>query len=532
MSEDIPEFAEAMSALLAFRQKIFNNLVSGRVKAKLNANHETLQRYADVIDSLTIAPYLIDNVKQKALALQLGVNNIGTGKISQAKLSYVGATENYPKTLDSQVPTGASGRLLPAVSTFVMHQTDALSVVEASNAATWGNLFCVQSGSGGLSDSPNLSNSFYDYYAFSPVGRFRCNCVLTSGRGEFKKYSSINGEATQLVASSGGYTIYVIVDGHFVSSDQNTIAVVPMAVVIPAQPSGAGSVTFLCAGKHVQSDDTGLFVSFAMEGQKYGFCKTHDGVSISSGGTVWTNKTTLTVKVNDVALGYTDPAVGSYEKQAVESATITAHPANNCFLDHWTVDGNYAGMLLTITVNMSTNRVVEAIFTASNFKEAIPNGDVDITQVQVSGKTHGWEAVSDIGAPNDTAWIIGQIVQAWDIAKFTLDVPIFNYNDQFDYVEYWALVKANNGALKGHFKPVLRIDGMWFIDDPIEFPNDGKWYGKNKRYLVNPATNASWTPTTVNALAAGIQLQYDTSGSIPNSNVYCTVLYLHIVYHQ
>jgi hypothetical protein len=61
--------------------------------------------------------------------------------------------------------------------------------------------------------------------------------------------------------------------------------------------------------------------------------------------------------------GTLDFPPGTYEFSAGEEVTVTATPAGNWTLDHWVLDGEETDAGLTLTVEMTTNHEVIAIFT-------------------------------------------------------------------------------------------------------------------------------------------------------------------------
>jgi hypothetical protein len=119
------EYTDALNGLIAFRKKIFAELASGSVKASLAANHETLKKYGDLIDRLSIVPYMFGELKQKALALQISNADVGKGEISQARMEYTGNVGDYP--IDT--PSAISGRTLPEVDQFLYTPPDDMATV-------------------------------------------------------------------------------------------------------------------------------------------------------------------------------------------------------------------------------------------------------------------------------------------------------------------------------------------------------------------------------------------------------------------
>jgi uncharacterized membrane protein len=65
--------------------------------------------------------------------------------------------------------------------------------------------------------------------------------------------------------------------------------------------------------------------------------------------------------------GTTDPPPGSYAYAEGETVTITAYPEEGYQLDHWEMDGVFAGASSTITVTMDSYHAVVAVFTIQTF---------------------------------------------------------------------------------------------------------------------------------------------------------------------
>jgi hypothetical protein len=520
---------------------VFAEIVSGRVKAKLDANHETLQKYGKLIDKITIVPYMFNNVRQKALALRIGDNSIGVGEIAQAELSYSGAHTNYPVLANDTDVLHVKQRDLPSVDKFVynIYQKN-LDLVEKSNEATWSNLFIMQSEIGAFKGDADVSNSFYDYRRFKPVGRMKADVNLSNGNAGFDTWTSVYGEATKLevAAIPDGtdttfvYRIWVIIDSHFRGGSPLTIGVVPLAIILPTQTIGAPVVTFNLGGKRVLSSDVGMYVNFALEGQQMGWAKSHDSVPEPSGDVLWSTPVEITIGVNNVLGGITSP-FGTVEKKAVESLEITALPYSGYALDYWNVDNGNAGVDNPITIDCYKDRSVIAYFIHGNVIVFRPNGNgikIELSTNKVG--IQNWDCVDDVTANDDVDFVWTGISGEWKSDVYTLrsysgDIPV---NALIQYVEVFTKVKSNISPEHNHIKLLMNILGTVYEEAPIQLRNDESWEILHKTYDKNPLTNATWLRSEVASLGAGISLQRVDRVHGDGKFCYCTQLYVHIGY--
>jgi len=96
MDEETPTYNQAVQMLKDFRQRILSDLVSARVNARLDASHDTMQKYLRLLDRISIVPYIFGRIREHALALRINGNDIGSGEMRKITAKYSGTTVDYP----------------------------------------------------------------------------------------------------------------------------------------------------------------------------------------------------------------------------------------------------------------------------------------------------------------------------------------------------------------------------------------------------------------------------------------------------
>jgi PKD repeat protein len=76
---------------------------------------------------------------------------------------------------------------------------------------------------------------------------------------------------------------------------------------------------------------------------------------------------TYTLTITATTGGTTSPAPGTYTFDSGSSVNVTALPSANYFFDHWVLDGSPAGTANPISVLMSNNRTLQAVFSLINY---------------------------------------------------------------------------------------------------------------------------------------------------------------------
>jgi hypothetical protein len=535
MSNVQAEYEEAHNGLVAFRKKIFDELAGGMVRSQIDAGHDTIVKFGSVVDRLTIMPYMFNNVKQKAIALRIGVSDIGEGKIAQAKTSFVGAKGSYPL----QPPNAVTSRLLPSVGVFEFKPSENILVAEKSNEQVWANLFVLQTDINVFVEKPDVSNTYYSYYKFKPVGRVKCTVTPSSGNGKFNDWNDIKGELTKLVVAITPlnatvpvvYTLWVIVDASYFNT-AGECGVVPLIVIIPTPIQGAPSATLLAGGKRLTTDDVGIFAGFVTGGQFAGWTKTHNAVSFGTPVTIWANETLLSIEVNDPLFGTINPPVGNSKHKATEAVVVTATPKSGYIVKEWNLDGANLAVGNSVTVDMYRDHILVCSFIAGTALILRPIADGDHVSLHNYFNNPNWTCVDDV-TPDGSATQVecDYPPSQYDLYKFA--TYAFPPNTVIDSIEVFMRIILENDTDDNKatsWKFVIKSGASTFKDvDNWETIRFG-WKVVSKLYSKNPCTASAWTTSEINALQAGLEL-YLGFKSIDWVSCKCTQVWIQVNHH-
>lgn len=500
------EYTDARNSLVKFRQKVFNEQVSGRIKALLDANHETLEKYSSVINSLSVVPYMFSNVKQKALALKLSGKDVGEGEVRQAKLSYAIGKGSYPITS----PFNVAQRLLPEVDVFKYTPPTDLGLIEKSNEQMWSNLFVLQCSKGTFIEVADVSNVMYDYYKLRPVGRCKFDVLLLSGRPEFTAWDELDGEATILVREltkvgetvRKTYDFYVLVDGNYHNVD-NTLGVVAIALIVTKETALNSNVVLSAGGKRVETVDKGVFACFNTEAKEKGWAKTHDDYGTITKTVVWANPVKLTIMVNDPSMGTTDPAPAEYDKLSIDEVTVTGLPNGGYTIKNWELDGGQYPASDTFLVKCYSDRTLTCVFWAGGVVVLRPNADGDVVGLYRCGGLVNYQMVDEEVSDGDATFVYGD----WTVLKYDLyglPDPSIPSGNVIDFVKVYSRWRRVRRIVSATCKQVLKTHGATYFREQNNLPEDFEWHIVEEQFNVNPYTGLAWTIDEVNALQVGV----------------------------
>jgi len=531
------EYKEAYDGLIRFREKIFRELVSGRVKALLDANHETLQKYGELIDRLTVVPYVFGNIRQKALALQLNSRSLGKGVIAQAKSVYVLDKAEYPIGF----PPKVSARKLPQVDVFIYQPPTDVTFVEKSTEEVWASLFLLQCDHDKFLESADAENVFYDYYKLRPVGKLKVEMDLKSPVAGFENYVKVKGDTVVLVRSvtySGDnqvkdYDVYVFIDGNLVKSD-NSVDIVPFVFVITGDTAGNPEVVIVTAGKHLISSDKGVFVSWVKEGQLIGWTKTHGDYEVTVKEVLWSNISKFTIKVNDPTKGYTVPSAGEYNKKAVDITTVFAYPYSGYVVLGWDLDGVQFPASSSFTVKHYRDHVLTVIFGRGGTLTIRPIADTNVRELYSWWDAPHWDQVDDVVNDGDGSYVFvggrnGFFKDLYEMSD--INVPS---SAVIESVTLYARCKtvrdyATAPIMRGRI--LVRIGGVIYASP--YFYCDLNWTLYSWKLGNNPATGQPWTVSEINGMQVGIELEgFWDSARGQGSQGWCTQVYGDVEWHE
>lgn len=103
--------------------------------------------------------------------------------------------------------------------------------------------------------------------------------------------------------------------------------------------------------------------------------------------------------------GTTDPVPGSYTYAEGTVVPITAYPDEGWMLDHWELDGAYAGTSTTINVTMDAYHAVLAVFVQQTFTLTLESGVGGTTDVAPGSYTYYYGDTVTITAFPDAGYV-------------------------------------------------------------------------------------------------------------------------------
>jgi len=529
------EYYTALNGLKNFRKKIFDMIVSGRIKAVLDANHETLEKYRSIIEGFSVTPYMFDVIRRKALALRFGTTDIGAGKISVLKSRYVAGKADYPIQSPPVVPI----RSLPQVDYFVYTPPTNIDFIEKSSERLWGSLFVLQCNKNMFKEVADVENVSYDFYMLRPVGRGRFKADLLYPQSGFDNWQSIDGEMVILQAGltpqgsnlTLDYFIFVFVDGNVVTS-AGDVNVIPLVIVIPHSTAGNPEVTVVCGGKRILSTDEGVFCGWVAEGQFVGFTKTHGGHAPVSYDELWSGTSVFNLWVNDPSMGTTDPPPNKYVKKTTDLTTVTALPQSGYIVKEWDLDGVSFPPNSTFTLYHFRDHSLGCIFRKGGVVTIRPNANGDVIENDPYGASHNWDCVDDEYSDGDATH-----VRPTRYAGFKTD--LYHMTD----------ISLPSGAVIDCLTLAMRVRWVKEILLPVsarlKFKTHGTVYNgsfvqvEDAWKLVtwklekNPYTNQPWTQSEINDLQVGVELELKIEKVTGyGSCAICTQVYGDVEWHS
>jgi hypothetical protein len=529
------EYTDAKANLIAFRQKVFNELVAGRVKALLDTNSETLGKFKALIDSLEINPYLVSNVSRKTLALVLNNLDIGYGKQVLATSRFNIDKAMYP--LDS--PYSVPPRLLPQVDVFKYTPPTDINLIEKANEQVWANLFIIQTASGVLLDVADAENVTNDYFKFRPIGRVKIEANLLSAVTGYETYTKLRGEATILartvtIAETGetkDYDLFVFLDADYFS-DTAKMGTVPLVILVTSNTSLNPEVILVCSGKRLSSLEQGLFAAWVENGQLIGLTKTHGAYNIVTEQILWSNKSKLTVQVNDADFGNTDPVVGVYDEDAVGSVTITGLPNSGYSIAGWELDGFQYPPSGSFTVKMYRDHIVTCVFGTGTIVTYRPCATGERDELRHYYEDAGWKCVDEAVSDGDASFVTNDTYNSQRSDLFMLPLLGLPSNAVIDWIKVYARMRHVGWNRTPRGNVMIKTNGQEVISNDVYPVKDTGYNLYMIEYDVNPVTHAPWTLYELQNLQIGVKLECLFGSFDPDPTfLRCTQEYVEVRYH-
>jgi len=533
MTDSPSEYDTAYNGLVSFRKRLFEELVSGRVKAQLDASHDTLNKYGDIIDSLSITPYMFSMIRQKALALTLDENDVDVGEVAQAKTNFVLSKSLYPISL----PHNVAQRSLPQVDVFQYTPPTAVELFEKGSEEIWANLFVLQANKGTFIDVPDASNVIYDYYKLSPIGRVKFSCDLLSPEVGFDGVNKLKGEATILIRTltkvgetiGKDYDFYAILDADFFSSSA-VAEIVPLAMIVTHETTLLTALSLSVAGKHVLTTDKGVYCGWMSGGTFAGWTRTHQNYSNVSKETLYAKSVLLDIRVNDASMGTTDPTPAVYEKKATDTQHIDAVPNSGFAVKNWELNGTQYPSAVHFDVKCYVDHIVICMFWKGGTVTLRPNATGDLMQLKAEGDSPNYKCVDEEVSDGLVTFVWNNNAMCIKHDLYQIPDPTIPDGNIIDYVTIYARVRGANPLKRTSCQTLIKTNGMIYYGakeyPPIE------WAVISTKYVKNPYTNSAWTKSEVNALQIGTALenvQIISTGYPIDSE--CTQVWCEVVHH-
>lgn len=534
MSELPPEYTEVINKIKSFRSKIFDTIVSGRVKAVLDANHETLNKYKSIVEGLSIMPYMIDVLTRKALAFRFGDTDIGSGKIAQSKVRYNAGLALYPIFSPPKVPL----RSLPQVDVFVYTPPSDLELVEKGNEKLWGNLFVIQCDRHKFVEVPDVSNVSFDFYTMRPVARGRFKAELLYPQTGFDTWQYVYGEMVILhraltpVGSDMAYDyfIFVFVDGN-VSTSTGEVNIIPLIIIVTRSTANNPKVVLVCGGQRLLNTDEGVFCGWVAEGQFVGFTKTHGGHNPVSYDEIWYGTSKFDLRVNNPAYGTTNPSPKVYTKKTTDITTVYAMPNSGYSLKCWDLDGVDFPPSSSFSLYHFRDHILTCVFYKGGTVTIRPNANGDVIQNEAYGDYPNYKCVDDIYSDGDATIVMPMIADDYARDLYQMSDVSLPSGSVIDSLTLGARVRwVKQMLVPVYARIVLKTYGRVYTGDWVKAENDWKlitWFLEK-----NPYTNNNWTQSEINNLQVGVDLQLrvdKVTGYF--SKAVCTQVYGDVEWH-
>ena len=372
------EYGSTVNSLKAFRDQILDDMVRSRIEARLSASHETMSKYANVIDQINIVAYMFGRLRDYALALHFKNMNVGGGKLYGLQQTYTGGLTEYPKGASPPV----TPRYLPQVDEYIYEVISDLELLERTDLSNLQSFIVIQCENDTFEEPPDAENYRYDYYAMYPLAKFRSEFNIVNPSDYFPGIETLIGERTVMEreltvkGTTERYTYHFSLFLNPIVTGAGEMKLTPTVMAwIPEYPPGAPDVVISIVGQRVRSGWTGVYgtltaITPTPAPQQYvvlphGWSKIAGDLAVVSETEVWRAMYDVTVEVNDPTMGSTDPSPGTYKVSAGHGFTVTALPNSGYVFDHWEVDGVNRGSVNPITVTIRKPTRIIAVFTSA-----------------------------------------------------------------------------------------------------------------------------------------------------------------------
>jgi len=360
-------YDSTLKNLKAFRQIIFNDLVGARLVAGLDASHDSMTKFSEQIDKLSVTPYLFGRVQEYGNALQFKGLNLGTGEIRRIQGEYTGGKTLYPTAVPYKVPQ----RELASVDYFQYTQFTPLELLDTTNLASIRSAFMVQVPSGTFRDTPDVENAKYDYYQLYPCIRKRGRYEFTTPTPNYASWKYFEGELIGLYrdfVKAGTWTKYQYnIDAWIDCAIESVSAVIrdePFLFWFMRPLAPAPEVVYICGTLRLPHPHKGVYTprSGGMPWNILSFQNVCEGYGVVSDAEVYKASYEVDLGVKDELGGTTNPPPNVYLRDVFASFTVQGIPNAGYLFDHWEDEGSTISVANPYTFNVYRPHSLRAVF--------------------------------------------------------------------------------------------------------------------------------------------------------------------------
>jgi len=512
------EYMNAVNNLKALRKSIESTFIAGRVKALLEASKETLAKYRELLNGVSLRTRLIGNINRYNLAIYGNPVYAPQGQVAQVRTKYTGATQLYP--LEDFGKPNVDPRHLPRVGVYIKTFPPDIWIFESGHTAMWEQMFVIQTEQGQFGTEPDAINAFFSFYRFRPLGRNKYEADLSGGIDNWTSYDKLKGECTELAVElrspSGNdkyiYKLYAFLDVDLVDTS-NVTHHFPFGVINPASNASNPEVTFIICGKRIKSTDTGLFIGDIRDGQLVGFTKTHSTVEKTLEEVLYSEPCIFTVIVDGKEYGSIDYEEGTHKVFRSDDIVITATPNEGCKFGGWVLDGRgIPPDVNPIMFTMIHDRTLIAKFYKETTVYKVP---IELVYCdECKGYENGVEVppsadlIDEVHSDgSDTMILLPNTVQPQALLTANLSSVSIPSDATIESVIVEVTAQKSWYGIPAKLSFGLEIDATRYLSPEFDFPHD--WFDTQRfEWTNNPHTLESWKVDEINNLKVVVANSY------------------------
>ena len=333
------EYTDAYDDLILFRDKILEDLVGARVKALLDAGHDTMGKYKAQLDALGVEVTLFNAFRRRALVFKLHDKDLGDGGGYFVEGQYLQPMAKYPMF----PPYLVTQRNLPQVDIFSYTARTEVDIKEMSGGAQLQGVVTLQVDSDDFLETPDAENALYDFYFLYPLIQRDAKFTPTDAMHGVQSWKGIGTQMVREIHRASDSVKCVFFAEMFFDAIVNWAVGDDSPVLVTSRfsPQYATPVTTLVLSQYrIHSDKKGIWMTLKGIVPSLGWFQVGTGLSlIEEEKVVWRNHFDVTISVNMSTWGTTVPAPNDYVYEADHNLIVTAYPEDGYEVDHWELDG-------------------------------------------------------------------------------------------------------------------------------------------------------------------------------------------------